>query len=132
MVHLVVTPELTAAAYAREADERSPGGLATRAMTAGMERAAARLLQPLLGAGELSVVQLAPAPVGTAVTTPARFARRDGQLFWLDVWAEDGAGVIGRDRGAGRGARRALTRCAKPPAQGERRSISQGPAGWRV
>jgi predicted thioesterase len=71
-------------------------------MVALMERAAARLMQPLLGPGELSVgVQLdvrhaAPTPAGARVRAEARFVGLEGKLYRFEVVAFDPAGEIGR------------------------------------
>jgi fluoroacetyl-CoA thioesterase len=80
--------------------------LATACMIREMERAAAKLMRPLLGAGQLSVGvrvevgHVAPTPVGGIVTTRARFTVREGKLYWFEVWAEDAGGTIGKGRHA--------------------------------
>ena len=105
-VTLTVTPSDTAARFGLEAGETYPEVLATACMIREMERAAARLMRPLLGPGRLSVGvrvevgHLAPTPVGGMVTTRARFTAREGKLYWFDVWAEDAGGTIGRGRHA--------------------------------
>jgi predicted thioesterase len=71
-------------------------------MVALMELAAARVLRPLLRAGELSVgVSIdvkhnAATPLGATVTATAKFVGRDGKLFLFEVSAADDAGEIGR------------------------------------
>ena len=71
-----------------------------------MERAAAKLMRPLLAPGQLSVGvrvevgHLAPTPVGGRVVTRARLAGREGRLYWFEVRAEDAGGVIGEGRHA--------------------------------
>ena len=105
-VVLTVTPSDTAARFGLEAGETYPEVLATACMIREMERAAARLMRPLLGPGQLSVGvrvevgHLAPTPVGGVVTTRARLTAREGRLYWFDVWAEDAGGTIGRGRHA--------------------------------
>lgn len=103
-VNLVVRPEDTAARLGIEPGESYPEVLATRTMVGEMERAAAKLLRPLLGPGQLSVgvkVEIehtAPTPVGARVVTRARYLGRDGRLFLFEVEAQDPGGAIGRGR----------------------------------
>jgi predicted thioesterase len=84
------------------ADMTFPPVYATSRMVALMELAAARVMLPLLGDGELSVgvtVEIrhtAPTPEGRLVTAIATFAGREGNLFVFDVVASDDAGEIGR------------------------------------
>ena len=105
-VVLTVTPSDTAARFGLEAGETYPEVLATACMIREMERAAARLMRPLLGPGRLSVGvrvevgHLAPTPVGGVITPRARLTAREGKLYWFDVWAEDAGGTIGRGRHA--------------------------------
>lgn len=105
-VSLTVRREDTAAPLAAEPGERYPEVLATRAMIGEMERAAAKLLRPLLAPDQLSVgvrVQVehtAPTPVGAAVVSRARYLGRRGRLFWFEVEARDPAGRIGGGRHA--------------------------------
>jgi len=105
-VELIVAAEMTAAAYARRPGERYPNVLATPVMIGEMERAAAALLQPLLGEGQLSVgaktdiSHFAPTPIGALVRTHARFVGREGVLYWFEVWSEDPGGTIGKGRHA--------------------------------
>jgi predicted thioesterase len=67
-----------------------------------MEIAAARVLQPLLGPGELSVgvtvdvSHTAPTPLGAPVTAMARYAGREGKLFLFEVSVSDPGGEVGR------------------------------------
>jgi fluoroacetyl-CoA thioesterase len=67
-----------------------------------MEIAAARVLQPLLGPGELSVgvtvdiTHNAPTPAGVKVTASARYAGREGKLYLFEISAADPGGEIGR------------------------------------
>jgi fluoroacetyl-CoA thioesterase len=87
---------------ALDADETFPRVFATSRMVALMELAAARLMLPLLGEGELSVgVDLAvshaaPTPPGATVTATARFTGMEGKLYAFEIVAEDDAGEIGR------------------------------------
>ena len=81
-VILTVTPSDTAARFSIEVGENYPEVLATACMIREMERAAAKLMRPLLGPGQLSVGvrvevgHVAPTPVGGIVTTRARFTGR--------------------------------------------------------
>lgn len=103
-VALIVGAEDAAARLGVEPGESYPEVLATRTMVGEMERAAAKLLRPLLQEGQLSVgvkVEIehtAPTPVGARVVTRARFLGRDGKLFLFEVEAHDPGGPIGRGR----------------------------------
>lgn len=103
-VVLTVGRDDTAARLAVDPGESYPEVLATRAMVGEMERAAAKLLRPCLGPGQLSVgvrVEIehtAPTPVGARVVSRARFVGRDGKLFLFEVEAYDPGGPIGRGR----------------------------------
>jgi predicted thioesterase len=103
-VTLIVGTEDTAARLGFEPGESYPEVLATRTMVGEMERAAAKLLRPLLQEGQLSVgvkveiEHLAPTPVGARVVTRARFLGRDGKLFLFEVEAHDPGVPIGRGR----------------------------------
>ena len=105
-VDLVVTEDMTAAAYARAAGEEFPRVLATPVMIGEMERAAAELMRPLLREGEISVgakvemSHFAPTPVGATLTTHARFVEQEGARFWFEVWSEDAGGTVGKGRHA--------------------------------
>ena len=76
--------------------------LATARMIALMEIAAARVLLPLLGPGELSVgvtvdiSHTAPTPPGAEVIATARYAGREGRLFLFEVSVADPGGEVGR------------------------------------
>lgn len=71
-------------------------------MVALMETAAARVMQPLLGPGELSVgvtvdiTHIAPTPPGVLVVAHARYEGREGKLFVFEISARDEGGEIGR------------------------------------
>ena len=105
-VTLGVTAAETAARFGLAPGEVYPEVFATAHMVREMERAAAKLMRPLLGPGQLSVgvrvdvSHLAPTPVGGLVVTRARFAGREGKLYWFEVWAEDAGGAIGKGRHA--------------------------------
>lgn len=79
-----------------------PPVFATARMIALMEMAAARLLEPHLGDGELSVgvavdvVHTAATPLGARVTAHAKLVARDGKLYVFEVTAADEGGEIGR------------------------------------
>ena len=99
---LVVGPEDLANSLPIEMGDKFPAVFATARMVALMEIAAARVLQPLLGPGELSVgvtvdiSHTAPTPPGAQVTTTARYVGREGKLYLFEVSASDPGGEIGR------------------------------------
>ena len=99
---IVVRPEDLASALPIEMGDAFPAVFATARMIGLMEIAAARVLQPLLGPGELSVgvavdiTHTAPTPPGAQVTATARYAGREGKLFVFEISASDPGGDIGR------------------------------------
>jgi fluoroacetyl-CoA thioesterase len=99
---LVVGPADLASSISTEGGDQFPAVLATARMIALMETAAARVLQPLLGPGELSVgvtvdiTHLVPTPPGALVTANARYTGRQGKLFVFEISAQDEGGEIGR------------------------------------
>ena len=99
---IVVGPEDLASALPIEMGDAFPAVFATARMIGLMEIAAARMLQPLLGPGELSVgitvdvTHSAPTPPGAQVTATARYAGREAKLFLFEVSASDPGGEIGR------------------------------------
>jgi fluoroacetyl-CoA thioesterase len=99
---LVVGPADLASSIANEHGDAFPAVLATARMVALMETAAARVMQPLLGPGELSVgvtveiTHTAPTPPGALVVACARYVGREGKLFRFEISARDEGGEIGR------------------------------------
>ena len=99
---ILVGPEHLASALPIEMGDAFPKVFATARMIGLMEIAAARVLQPLLSPGELSVgvtvdiTHTAPTPPGVTVTATARYAGREGQLFLFEISASDPGGEIGR------------------------------------
>lgn len=99
---LVVGPADLASSISTAGGGSFPAVLATARMVALMETAAARVLQPFLGPGELSVgvtvdiVHSAPTPPGALVTAHARYTGREGKLFVFEISAEDEGGEVGR------------------------------------
>ena len=99
---LVVGPNDLASSLSPVEGDSFPAVLATARMVALMETAAARVLQPLLGAGELSVgvtvdiTHMAPTPPGALVVATARYTGRDGKLFVFEISASDEGGEIGK------------------------------------
>ncbi|HEU4794315.1 MAG TPA: hotdog domain-containing protein [Pyrinomonadaceae bacterium] len=99
---LVVGPNDLASSISAEHGDSFPAVLATARMVALMETAAARVLQPLLGPGELSVgvtvdiMHSAPTPPGVRVIATARYTGREGKLFVFEILAHDEGGEIGR------------------------------------
>ena len=104
VVETAVTEVMTARAFALTPTERYPAVLATPFLIGNLERACAKLLEPLLEEGELSVgarievSHTAPTPVGATVTSHARFVEYLPPLFWFDVWGEDPTGKVGKGR----------------------------------
>jgi fluoroacetyl-CoA thioesterase len=99
---IVVGPADLANALPMEMGDAFPAVFATARMIGLMEIAASRVLQPLLGPGELSVgvtvdvTHSAPTPIGAEVTATARYAGREGKLFLFEVSAADPGGEVGR------------------------------------
>jgi fluoroacetyl-CoA thioesterase len=99
---LIVGPNDLASSISAEHGDSFPAVLATARMVALMETAAARVLQPLLGPGELSVgvtvdiTHSAPTPSGAEVIATARYTGREGKLFVFEISASDNGGEIGR------------------------------------
>jgi len=99
---LLVGPNDLASSISSEAGDQFPAVLATARMIALMETAAARVLQPLLAPGELSVgvtvdiTHIAPTPPGGFVIANARYTGREGKLFVFEISAHDQGGEIGR------------------------------------
>ena len=81
-------------------EDSFPEVLATSRVIGLMEVSAARLLQPILKAGELSVgvgidiKHFAPTPVGEDVKVVATFLEPDGKLFLFEVEVFDRAGKV--------------------------------------
>jgi len=98
---LTVQAADTARALAISPEDQFPDVFATSRMIALMELAAARLMKPVLKAGELSVgVSLdirhtAPTPVGAQVRAVATYLGPEGKLLRFRVEAFDEAGSIG-------------------------------------
>lgn len=105
-VEIVVSEDQLAIALVGEEGESFPAVFSTPSLLAQMERAAAKVLRPILEPGQLSVgarielEHVAPTPMGKSVTAHATFLEKEGPLYLFEVWAEDAAGVIGRGRHA--------------------------------
>lgn len=99
-----VTEAVTAAKFAANHGEAFPEVLATPILVGDLERACAKLLEPLLEDGQMSVgavievKHVAPTGVGGAYTCSAIFTGVDGPLYWFDVRAADAVGTIGKGR----------------------------------
>jgi len=97
-----VGPADLASALSPDPAHRFPEVFATSRMIALMELAAARVLQPLLAEGELSVgvtvdvTHSAATPPGAEVRVTGRFLRMEGKLYVFEVVAHDPGGEIGR------------------------------------
>ena len=98
---LTVTPGDTAEALSVSGEDAFPAVFATSRMIALMELAAARLMKPLLAAGQLSVGvsvnvrHTAATPVGCRVRAVATYLGPEGKLSRFRVEAFDEAGSIG-------------------------------------
>ncbi len=103
-LELTVSPAMAASRLACAPGERYPEVLSTPSLIGHLERACARLLEPFLAAGELSVgarievVHVAPTAVGATFRCHATFVGLEAPLYWFDVRAEDAAGTIGKGR----------------------------------
>lgn len=109
-----------------------PGVLATARLIAWMETTAARVLQPLLREGELSVgvsvdvTHTAPTAPGATLSVSATFLRTEGATHLFEVVARDPAGEVGKgfhgrvvvetDRLVARARKRAATPAVLPEA----------------
>ena len=124
---LVVTPSDLASALPLLAADAFPPVFATARMIALMEIASARVLQPHLAAGELSVgvrvevTHSAPTPPGSRVTATARYLGREGKLHEFEVVASDMGGEIGRARHT-----RAIVDAERLRASADRRVADRG------
>src|SRR5258708_11858505 len=91
-----------ASAMATTPGEAFPRVFATTKMIGLMELAGARVLQPFLGPGELSVgvrvevTHTAATLPGSTVHARARYLGRQGKLYRFEVSAEDEGGEVGR------------------------------------
>lgn len=123
---LVVKQNDLASALPLTPSDAFPAVFATARMVALMEIASARVLQPCLATGELSVgvtvevTHSAPTPPGDTVTAVARFLGRDGKLFEFEVVASDSGGEIGRARH-----KRAIVNAERLQANANRRASGQ-------
>lgn len=77
--------------------------LATPAVVALMERAAAELAQNMINSDELTTVgtqisieHTSPTPLGAEVTAEAELVKTDGRFFYFNVTARDKKGEIAR------------------------------------
>jgi len=125
---LTVQQSDTAEALSLSPDDAFPAVFATSRMIALMELAAARLLRPLLGPGQLSVgVEVdvkhgAATPVGGRVRAVATYLGPEGKLHRFRVEAFDDAGSIGTGEHVRAivGTERLLTGAARRMASGGR------------
>ncbi len=77
--------------------------LATPAVVALMENAAAELADSIIGNDELTTVgtmisieHTSPTPLGAEVTATAVLKKQEGRMFYFEVFAEDKKGEIAR------------------------------------
>jgi predicted thioesterase len=100
-VHVVQQADLASELASQPGDFFVPV-MSTPTMIGLMELAAARVLQPILEAGETSVgaglhVQhTAPTLPGTAIRAEARFTGMEGKLYVFEVSCMDDQGEVGR------------------------------------
>ena len=100
-ISIIVKEEDTAKSIAIDSADDFPAVYATSNMVAIMELAAARLMQPLLKDGELSVgvdvniKHLAPTPVAATITSKATYLGMEGKLYRFKVEVHDNAGLAG-------------------------------------
>ncbi len=99
-----ILPQDLASEVAVGSEDTFPEVLATSRMIGLMEVAAARLMQPLLKSGELSVgvgvdiKHFAPTPVGEEVRVVATFLEPSGKLYLFEVEVFDRAGKVAGGR----------------------------------
>ncbi len=99
-----ILPQDLASEVAVGGEDAFPEVLATSRMIGLMEVAAARLMQPLLKSGELSVgvgvdiKHFAPTPVGEEVRVVATFLELNGKLYLFAVEVFDRAGKVAAGR----------------------------------
>ena len=102
LVRCTVGQQHLAARLASEPEESYPSVFSTPWLLAQFERAAAKVLRPLLGADQVSVgarvtmEHIAPTPLGGEVTAHARYVGMEGALYLFEVWATDESGCIGK------------------------------------
>lgn len=93
-----------ASVISADTTDQFPMVLATSRLVAFMEITCARLLNPHVGTGKLSVgvridiTHSAPTPEGAQVSATATFVGQEGKLYLFDVVASDSGGEIGRAR----------------------------------
>ena len=92
----------TAKAISLDENDDFPEVYATSSMIALMELAAARVMNPILVEGKLSVgvgidiKHLAATPIGVEVQAKATFLGMEGKLFKFEIEAFDPGGLIGK------------------------------------
>jgi fluoroacetyl-CoA thioesterase len=101
---MVVTDSMTAAIFADNEGETYANVLATPFLIANMERACAKILEPVLSDNEVSVGahidvrHLASTGVGGQFEVTAQLVEQKWGLYTFDVIASDDVGVIGKGR----------------------------------
>jgi len=101
LIHPVAVEDLAKSLTSDPGDD-FPEVFATSRMVAVMELAAARLMQPLLTEGQLSVgvdvhvTHMAPTPGGEEVRVIARFKGREDKLYLFEVELHDRGGLAGK------------------------------------
>ncbi len=100
----VVKKKDLASEVAISSEDEFPEVLATSRVIALMELAAARLMKPLLQAGQLSVgvsieiKHFAPTPVGEEVKALATYTGLEGKIYQFEVAVFDRAGKVASGR----------------------------------
>ncbi len=103
-IFYTILPQDLASEVAVGGEDVFPEVLATSRMIGLMEVVAARLMQPLLKSGELSVgvgvdiKHFAPTPVGEEVRVLATFLEPNGKLYLFEVEVFDRAGKVASGR----------------------------------
>jgi fluoroacetyl-CoA thioesterase len=101
-VRCTVEQQHLAARLASEPGESYPSVFSTPWLLAQFERAAAKVLRPVLDTDQVSVgarvtmEHIAPTPIGGEITAFARYMGMEGALYLFEVWATDEGGFIGK------------------------------------
>ena len=97
-----VTKAITALAFAVAEGEDYAEVLATPHLIADMERACAKILEPIIAPGQVSVgahidvKHLAATGIGASYTVTATLIEKKWGLFTFEVTAKDSVGMIGK------------------------------------
>jgi len=101
-VSIIGQDEDMASHISTDPNDKFPEVFATSRMVAIMELAAAKMMQPSLKEGELSVgvgvniIHLAATPNHTEVTAKATYLGKEGKLYKFTVTCHDPGGIVGK------------------------------------